>query len=154
MKICKDLPDRTVFLKQLWDYSGELAGQNLTYICSMDGILKFLDNGEISEIPPELYDIPEPDDRVEVVRRLCPEWEPKLRVLKKSIGDLDAQVYLYITPECGTLRLPVFSERIVNLWIQEPGMVFAFFDFCEHLDPELFYTSEEARGLERKGYVR
>lgn len=144
----RDLPDRTAFLKQLWDYIGELAGQNLTYICSMDGILNFLDNGEIREIPSDVYDIPEPDDRVEVVRRLlCPEWESKLRVLKKSIGDLDAEVYLYITPECGTLRLSVSSERIVNLWIREPGIVFAFFDFCKHLDPELFYTPEEARGV-------
>lgn len=144
----RDLPDRTVFLKQLWDYIGELAEQNLIYICSIDGIIRFLENGEISEIPLELYDIPKLDDRREMVQRLFrSEWSQRLRILKKSIGSIDTQIYLYVTPERGTLRLPVSSNQSVNLCIQEPGMVFAFFDFCEHLDLELFYTLEEARGL-------
>ncbi len=144
----KNLPDRTVLLEHLREYIEELSSQNLIHICSLDGILKFLEDGDISEIPSELYDIPEWSGRVEIVRRMFQtEYAKGLRVLKKSMGSLDAQTYMYITPECGTLRIPVFSKRIINLWIQEPGMVFAFFDFCENLEPELFYTLEEAREL-------
>lgn len=147
----KDLPDRAVFLEHLREYIEELVSQNLIHICSLDGILKFLEDGEISEIPSELYDIPEWSDRVEIVRRMFQkEYAKGLRVLKKSIGSLDVQTYMYITPECGTLRIPVFSKQIVNLWIQDPGMVFAFYDFCENLEPELFYTLEEARELTEK----
>lgn len=66
----KNLPDRAAFLEHLLEYIGELFSQNLIYICSMDGILKFLEDGGISEIPSELYEIPNPIGRVEIVQRM------------------------------------------------------------------------------------
>ncbi len=147
----KNLPGRKVFLDRLWEYIQELSSQDVTYICSMDGVLEFLENGEISEIPSELYDTPEWSDRVETVQKMLQTSFAKgLRILKKNIGRLDAQVYMFITSKCGTLRFPTISQQIINICIQEPGMVFTFFDFCENLDPALFYTLEEAKEIIEK----
>ena len=36
---------------------------------------------------------------------------------------------------------------MVNLQIQETGMLEAFYDFCENLDEEMFYSYEEAEQI-------
>ena len=36
------------------------------------------------------------------------------------------------------------GERMIYLNIEEPGLLFTFFDFCDTLDDEIFFTSEEA----------
>ena len=36
---------------------------------------------------------------------------------------------------------------MVNLQIQETGMLEAFYDFCENLDEEMFYSFEEAEQI-------
>lgn len=73
--------------------------------------------------------------------------DPRLRILKNSIGNTETPVYLYITPKTGTLRLPLATDQMVNLQIQETGMLEAFYDFCENLDEEMFYSFEEAEQI-------
>lgn len=36
------------------------------------------------------------------------------------------------------------TDRMIYLNIEEPGLLFTFFDFCDTLDDEIFFTSEEA----------
>lgn len=144
----KDLPGREIFLVQLQDYTRQLAKQKMIYICSMEGILRFLQNGRIPEIPDGLYEIPSVSDRIQIVKALlAPERATRLRILKNSIGNTETPVYLYITPKTGTLRLPLATDQMVNLQIQETGMLEAFYDFCENLDEEMFYSFEEAEQI-------
>lgn len=144
----KDLPGREIFLVQLQDYTRQLAKQKMIYICSMEGILRFLQNGRIPEIQDGLYEIPSVSDRIQIVKALlAPERATRLRILKNSIGNTETPVYLYITPKTGTLRLPLATDQMVNLQIQETGMLEAFYDFCENLDEEMFYSFEEAEQI-------
>ena len=144
----KDLPGREIFLVQLQDYTRQLAKQKMIYICSMEGILRFLQNGRIPEIPDGLYEIPSASDRIQIVKALlAPERATRLRILKNSIGNTETPVYLYITPKTCTLRLPLATDQMVNLQIQETGMLEAFYDFCENLDEEMFYSFEEAEQI-------
>ena len=86
--------------------------------------------------------------RIQIVKALlAPERATRLRILKNSIGNTETPVYLYITPKTGTLRLPLATDQMVNLQIQETGMLEAFYDFCENLDEEMFYSFEEAEQI-------
>ena len=80
---------------------------------------------------------------------LCYEEKAgKVHILKKNIGDLKAELYLCITPESGLLRFAVPSKNVLkDISLEESGLVSVFYDFCENLSPELFYSEEEAKRI-------
>lgn len=115
----------------------------------MEGILQFIETGIISEFPKEMYQLPDKEDRMGLVKRLFDEEKAgKVHILKKNIGDLKAELYLCITPESGLLRFAVPSKNVLkDISLEESGLVSVFYDFCENLSPELFYSEEEAKRI-------
>ncbi len=93
--------------------------------------------------------LPDKEDRMELVKRLFDEEKAgKVHILKKNIGDLKAELYLCITPESGLLRFAVPSKNVLkDISLEESGLVSVFYDFCENLSPELFYSEEEAKRI-------
>ena len=91
-----------------------------------------------------MYQLPDKEDRMELVKRLFDEEKAgKVHILKKNIGDLKAELYLCITPESGLLRFAVPSKNVLkDISLEESGLVSVFYDFCENLSPELFYSEE------------
>lgn len=147
--LVSQIPQREKLIEVLCEYISNLQKQDMTYICSMEGILQFIETGVISEFPKEMYQIPDKEDRIELVKRLFDEEKVgKVHILKKTIGDLKAELYLCITPESGLLRFAVPSKNILkNISLEESGLVLAFYDFCENLSSELFYSEEEAKRI-------
>lgn len=143
------LPQREELVKVLCEYISNLQKQDMTYVCSMEGILQFIETGIISEFPKEMYQLPDKEDRMELVKRLFDEEKAgKVHILKKNIGDLKAELYLCITPESGLLRFAVPSKNVLkDISLEESGLVSVFYDFCENLSPELFYSEEEAKRI-------
>ena len=141
------LPQREELVEVLCEYISNLQKQDMTYVCSMEGILQFIETGIISEFPKEMYQLPDKEDRMELVKRLFDEEKAgKVHILKKNIGDLKAE--LYITPESGLLRFAVPSKNVLkDISLEESGLVSVFYDFCENLSPELFYSEEEAKRI-------
>ena len=147
--LLEQLPNREQLIDALCEYIENLRAQDMTYVCSMEGILHFIETGIISEFPREMYRIPDAEDRKKLVKRLFDEEKAgKVHILKKTIGDLKAELYLCITPETGLLRFAVPSKNILkDVSLEESGLVSVFYDFCENLSPELFYSEEEAKKI-------
>ncbi|OUP66689.1 hypothetical protein B5F13_02980 [Drancourtella sp. An177] len=117
----------------------------LYFIFSLDGIRRFLKTGRIPEYPESIYRAIEPSDRILLVKRFLQLCTGKyLKLLKKNIGDIDNELFMYINQRCGYLLFPsAESGQLICLDITEPSLLFAFSDFCENLDDDLFYSEEE-----------
>lgn len=80
------LPQREELVKVLCEYISNLQKQDMTYVCSMEGILQFIETGIISEFPKEMYQLPDKEDRMELVKRLFDEEKAgKVHILKKTL---------------------------------------------------------------------
>ena len=69
-------------------------------------------------------------------------------MLKEPIGNPEYELYLFVNQQNGYLMFSSpYSRQPVYLNIEEPGLLFTFYDFCENLDDNMFYTPEEAETL-------
>ena len=85
-------------------------------------------------------------DRIYLVKQLIQSCQTQnYRMLKENIGCLDNELYLYATQYNGYLMFspPPYSNQIY-LNIEEPSLLFTFFDFCENLDSSMFFSKEDA----------
>lgn len=84
-------------------------------------------------------------DRIQLIERLIAACsDSRYRMLKNSIGSPDHGLYLFTNKQTGYLMFSSpYSGRPVYLNIEEPGLLFTFYDFCENLDDHMFYTEEE-----------
>lgn len=133
--IKKDLPGRAELIRTLHTYGEAIhKAENIHYITSMEGIRRFLDTGMVSEWPQELYEPLETEDRVRLVRELLFSGKvPDIRILKKPVGDFNAEIYLCVSMEYGVLKFIVPGKNMqLHLVIEETGLLFSFFDFCEN----------------------
>ena len=104
-----------------------------------------METGEIGEYPSSAYNRPDMEDRVCLARQLLQACRTyNYRMLKNNIGSLDNELYLFISQTRGYLMLnsPV-TNNLIYLDIEEPGLLFTFFDFCDNMDERLFFTKEE-----------
>ena len=66
------------------------------------------------------------------------------KMLKKTIGSIPYGANIFIGQNSGYLLfVNPESEENVFLNIEEPGLLFAFQDFFETMNDELFYSEEE-----------
>ena len=144
-----DISSRDLLIEKVVAYCHTLSTQKLTYILSMDGVLKFLDTGVIPEFSRDLYRPVEWEDRIDMIRRqLHPEKGSTVKILKQPIGSLENYISMVVTPEHGTLRFNVPTGNLfLNLMLEESGILNSFYDFCESLEDDLFYTLDEAEEL-------
>lgn len=147
--IRKDLPDRPAFMEQFQKYLKEIASHHekghLSCIFSFDGVKRFLQSGRIGEYPTELYQPFDLRDRIILVRKLMQSCKNTgYRMLKNSVGNPEQELYLFVNPQNGYLMFPSpYNGHPVYLNIEEPGLLFTFYDFCENLDNDMFYTIDE-----------
>lgn len=147
--ISPNMPNRSHFIDKLKEHVRALAiGQksdNITYIFSLKGILRFMETGIISEYPSSAYSPLELPDRIYLIRQLLQTCRSKsCRMLKNHIGNLDNELFLFVSHKKGYLMFPTQSEKnLIYLDITEPGLLFTFLDFCETLDDSMFFAPNE-----------
>lgn len=149
--IIQELPNRSEFIQAMDNYikvflSSYMTPDNITYIFSLNGVKKFLDTGRVSEYPYDIYHPLEMTDRIHLIRKLMLNLPiQNYRVLKKDIGHLDNEIFLQVTQPMGYIMFSTPQDhRLIYLDIEEPGLLYTFWDFCETLDDALFYTTTEA----------
>lgn len=149
--ISQDIPEREQFLSQLKNYVTERTNNQIvqSYIFSLDGLISFFENGIIGEYPKGIYNPPDISDRVHIIKQLLSACKSqKYRMLKNNIGSLENELFLFVSQKRGYLMFSEpYTKELVYLDIEEPGLLFAFFDFCENLNDDLFYSPEEAAAL-------
>ena len=147
--VAQDLPHRSAFIEKFVTYINNMnkyrSFASMTSIFSLDGLIRFMDTGEIGEYPSAAYNRPDLNDRINLAKQLLQAcYTFNYRMLKENIGKLDNELYLFISQKRGYLMLnsPV-TNNLIYLDIEEPGLLFTFLDFCEHMDERLFYSKEE-----------
>ncbi len=148
--IVHNFPERERFIGMFSQYIKNVlsvhAHGTTSYIFSFDGIKHFIETGEISEYPSYIYIPLQMQDRIYLVKQLIQSCQTQnYRMLKENIGCLDNELYLYVTQYNGYLMFspPPYSNQIY-LNIEEPSLLFTFFDFCENLDSSMFFSKEDA----------
>lgn len=147
--ITPQLPEREHLLQTLQSYLEILRSQSNTSsicsYCSLAGIEKFLNTGRIGEYPSRFYAPFDMEDRIYLVRQLIAAMRTdRYRLLRQNLGSIHDEFYLFVGQRKGYFLFITSSEEMVYLNIEEPGLLFAFFDFCESLDEEVYYTPQEA----------
>ena len=133
--IRKDLPGQEKLIQTLHIYGDAIRkAENIHYITSMEGIRHFLDTGMVSEWPEELYHPLEKEDRIRLIEELLFSGKERdIRILRKTVGDFNAEIYLCVSMEYGVLKFIVPGKNMqLHLVIEETGLLFSFFDFCEN----------------------
>jgi len=107
---------------------------------------KFLNTGRVGEYPAYAYTPLNLSDRLFLIRQLANSMlNEHNRLLKRAIGMIDHEFYLFAGRQYGYFMFQTSNtDRMIYLNIEEPGLLFTFFDFCDTLDDEIFFTSEEA----------
>lgn len=146
------MPNREYFIKEVAAYCKNLSAQNITYIFSVDGVLHFLETGNIRELSPEIYIRPDLEDRVKIIERMLhPEGGQKVKILKQKIGHPETDVNILVTSEHGLLRVAVPAKNIfLDMILEESGVIYSFYDFCENMKSVMFYEREEVEKLVMK----
>lgn len=149
----RNIPFREQFIKCFCKYTKEVAAwyeqENVFCLFSYDGVRRFLKSGKIDEYPADIclpFDMP---DRINLIKKLiCSCKKIHYRMLKKDIGKPAHGLYLFVTRQDGYLMFTSpYNGHPVYLNIEEPGLLFTFFDFCENLDDNMFYTIKETEDL-------
>lgn len=151
--ITPGLPCRSQWIDMLLDYVHQIrkrfSDNRIQFIFSEEGVRRFLDTGRIPEYPPAVYLPFDAEDRVVLLSEFFDRYPlDDIRMLKRSIGDLDNELFMYANRQNGYLMFPSSDpDQLICLDITEPGLLQGFCDFCEHLDEDLFYTSEETQEI-------
>lgn len=151
--IAPGVPNREFFIENFRKYVQELTScneqDNITYIFSLKGILKFMKTGRIGEYPDNAYLPFDKADRIYLLRQLIHTYgSKKYKMLKDNIGNIENELFLFVSQKKGYLMFPSYStNNLIYLDIAEPGLLFTFFDFCENLDDNLFYSADETEKI-------
>ena len=154
--IAPDLPGRIHFLEKIKNYIQQMSSvyeaDNITYIFSLKGVLHFIKTGKISEYPADAYFPLELPDRILLVRQFLNACrQKKYKMLKDNIGNIENELFLFVSQKKGYLMFPIDSGRnLIYLDIAEPGLLFTFYDFCENINEKMFYSSDETVRLLQK----
>lgn len=147
--ILKTLPERKKLILSLQKYVEKLRDRDkyfaIHYICSLDGIRKFLEIGRVGEYPPQYCNPFSLRDRIYLIRQLMTAMRTKrYHLLKHNIGSIDNEFFLFVGQQKGYFMFPTAKQELICLNIEESDLLYTFFDFCKSLDEEMFYTYEEA----------
>lgn len=150
--LTQQMPNRAFLVEATTAYCGKLSAQNITYIFCMEGLFHFLETGNIRELPPELYENPVLEDRIRIVEKMLSlEKEKRVRILKQGIGHPETDVNIFVTSEHGLLRVSVPTKRVfLDMILEESGVLYSFYDFCESMGAGMFYGKEEAEKMIRE----
>lgn len=150
--LTQQMPNRAFLVEATTAYCEKLSAQNITYIFCMEGLFHFLETGNIRELPPELYEKPVLEDRIRIVEKMLSlEKEKRVRILKQGIGHPETDVNIFVTSEHGLLRVSVPTKRVfLDMILEESGVLYSFYDFCESMGAGMFYGKEEAEKMIRE----
>lgn len=150
--LTQQMPNRAFLVEATTAYCEKLSVQNITYIFCMEGLFHFLETGNIRELPQELYEKPVLEDRIRIVEKMLSlEKEKRIRILKQRIGHPETDVNVFVTSEHGLLRISVPTKRVfLDMILEESGVLYSFYDFCESMGAGMFYGKEEAEKMIRE----
>lgn len=154
--ILPDFPDRAAFCAGFAEHIKRSAplyehGKIISFF-SLEGVKLFLQTGRTSEYPDVVcapFDI---SDRIILIKKLIQSCKNQhSRMLKRCVCRLDHELFLFVNQQNGYLMfISPYTHLPVYLTIEEPGLLFTFYDFCENVNEDMFYSAEETEELLEK----
>lgn len=134
--------------KHLAFLTEKYSRSNSVFIFSEEGIQIFLDTGRLVEYPDDIYTPMSREDCISLIRKIidadCSYIHYKM--LRQTVGNTLYGANMYVNQVAGYIlfRHPETSD-LIFLNIEESSLLFAFRDFFEHMDSDLFYSDEEMK---------
>ena len=151
--IAENIPGRAQFIARFQEYAKGMSIWSeqtpASCIFSIGGVRRFLESGRIDEYPADVCRTFDMHDRISLVRKLIQACKSMhYRMLKKDIGNPAHELYLFVNRLNGYLMFASpYNGQPVYLNIEEPGLLFTFYDFCENLEDDMFYKPDETESL-------
>lgn len=113
----RNFPDRAFFIEKFKEHVQELTlrrkTSGITYIFSLKGVLHFVETGVISEYPSNAYSPLELSDRIYLIRQLQQmSRTDNCKMLKDNIGNIDNELFLFVSNKKGYLCFLLSPEQI------------------------------------------
>lgn len=147
-----ELPNRDYTILSIKEYLkalSEQTKQNATrFLFSKEGVLNFLKTGRVFELPDSIYKPLDPHDRVALIRSLIAQCrDGRFQLLRRESPFSDVELCMYVTAQKGYLLFASSNDNLVYLNLEEPSLLFTFYDYLSSLEDTTFYSAEEAVSL-------
>lgn len=121
------------------------AKSKSVFFFSEDGIRTLLETGRFVEYPSTIYSPFDRQDCIFLIQQMLNAKEQfQYKMLKQNIGSIPYGANIFVGQNSGYLMfVSSETEKQVLLTIEEPSLLFAFLDFFENMDEDLFYSDEE-----------
>lgn len=142
------LPHRADFIDSAALYikrrTEDFHTQPSQFLFAESGISHFLKTGRAFEFPEQLYTPIEKHDRLLILHNLIEGCkEEKFRMLRPEAPIVQSSLCIFVGSQQGYLQFLDANENLVYLNLEEPGLLFSFYDYLESLSPDWFYSTEE-----------
>ena len=146
--LSKTLPDRENFVQSVKQYihrkSEILKTVTTHFMFTETGIIQFLKTGRLSELPDTIYSPFEYCDRVLLIRALINACKnEKYRMLRPDTPISLSNLCIYVTAHNGYLLFSSADGNLVFLNLEEPSLLFGFYDYLSSLNEDYFYPTDE-----------
>lgn len=153
--LTKELLDEPGFIDSINQYVRRTADIFKTsatqFFFTEDGIRSFLETGRIFEISDSVYRPIEYSDRLLMMRNLISACKTdKYRMLRPDAPITSSNLCLYVTAHQGYLLFASADKNLVYLNLEEPSLLYAFYDYLESLDDTFYYSTEETTAILQK----
>lgn len=146
--LSRALPGRDQFVLSVKQYirqKSEIVKTVSTHFMFTEaGVMHFLKTGRIFELPDAVYNPIEYSDRVLAVRTLVNACKnEKYRMLRPDTPVSLSSLCIYVTAHSGYLLFSSADGNLVYLNLEEPSLLFAFYDYLSTLNEDFFYSADE-----------
>lgn len=153
--LAKDLLNQPGFLDSITQYvrrTADILKSSVTqFSFTEDGVRSFLETGRIFEISDSVYRPIEYADRILMIRNLIGACKSeKYRMLRPHAPISSSNLCMYVTAHQGYLLFASADKNLVYLNLEEPSLLFAFFDYFESMDDTFYYSAEETVSILQK----
>lgn len=144
--LTKDLPERGSLILTLKNYLNSVASSNLHNYFSREGILSFMETGQLHECPGDLYSPLTMPDRLYLLKKYREQVlaGKKFRLFGEALDKFPSNLHLYTSRGYGYMMFSDCSGHLLYLMLKEQNLLTAFYDFSASLkDCNMICSREE-----------
>lgn len=129
-------------------YAQKVADGKFIIYFTKYGLIQFQKYGTFAEIPSEFYQPLTILQRIHVLQKVLTCCRSGVyRILKKPLNHLAQNLHLCVRGRDGFLNYQINSGETICFAVYDPSMLQIFQDFLEHMDEDIYCTTDEAEKI-------
>lgn len=153
--VCNHLPRRNEMMDNIREFlaasKNRIPNPHMHAYHTQQGILHFLETGRLQEIPEEIYDPFNMEERLQMLEKMLQDVPTGVyRMLKGPLENLPLNLHLSFTSYNGYILFSNHAGKNIYLIIEESSMLSAFMDYASNLDESYICTPEETASFIRE----